>query len=277
MRIDYHRTLIADRVRNAALHAALAAAIKPGVTTVVDIGAGTGLLGLMASRLGARSVTLYETAGVAGVAARILKANRARNCQLVQCHSTEMLDPERVDLVVSETLGNFALEENIIATMNDARARFLKPGGAMIPSAVAQFVAPVITDRIHNELVAWDDVGFGLDLAVARLMSLNNAYVRLFSPSDLLDGGASAVAWDRVDFTRTEKANRKGEATWKVARSHTIYGFAVWWEATLAPGDTCAVQPGLKHAIAPAMTGEASLFRIRNTDDPAGPTWKGNA
>ncbi len=43
----------------------------------------------------------------------------------------------------------------------------------------------------------------------------------------------------------------------------------------LNPGDTAAVPPGLKRALMPAMTGEASLYRIRNTDDPAGPTWTG--
>ena len=47
-------------------------------------------------------------------------------------------------------------------------------------------------------------------------------------------------------------------------------------ETALAPGDTCAVPPNLAHALAPSMTGEASLFRVRNTDDPAGPTWKPN-
>lgn len=45
-------------------------------------------------------------------------------------------------------------------------------------------------------------------------------------------------------------------------------------EAVLAPGDTCAVPPGLEHALVPSMTGEASLYRVRNTDDPAGPTHK---
>ena len=44
---------------------------------------------------------------------------------------------------------------------------------------------------------------------------------------------------------------------------------------TLAPGDTCAVPPGASRALTPAMTGEASLFRVRNTDDPAGATWQG--
>ena len=43
-------------------------------------------------------------------------------------------------------------------------------------------------------------------------------------------------------------------------------------EKVLAPGDTCAVPPGLEHALAPSMTGEASMFRVRNTDDRPGPT-----
>ena len=45
-------------------------------------------------------------------------------------------------------------------------------------------------------------------------------------------------------------------------------------EKVLAPGDTCAVPPHLAHSVFPSMTGEASMYRIRNTDDPAGPTWK---
>ncbi len=45
-------------------------------------------------------------------------------------------------------------------------------------------------------------------------------------------------------------------------------------EAVLNPGDTCAVPPGLQHALSPTMTGEVSLYRVMNTDDPAGPTWK---
>jgi mannose-6-phosphate isomerase-like protein (cupin superfamily) len=40
----------------------------------------------------------------------------------------------------------------------------------------------------------------------------------------------------------------------------------------LNPGDTAAIPPGLSHALAPAMTGEASLYRVIATDDPAGLT-----
>jgi quercetin dioxygenase-like cupin family protein len=40
----------------------------------------------------------------------------------------------------------------------------------------------------------------------------------------------------------------------------------------LAPGDTALVPPGLERALAPSMSGEASLYRVFGTDDPAGPT-----
>lgn len=41
---------------------------------------------------------------------------------------------------------------------------------------------------------------------------------------------------------------------------------------TLAPGDTCAVPPGLAYSLEPSMSGSSSLFRVIDTDDPAGPT-----
>lgn len=242
MRIEYHRTLVADHVRNAAFAEALAAVITPGVTTVADVGAGTGLLGLIAAKLGAKEVFLYETAEVAGVAAQLLKANRARNCHLFPCHSTEMQDPPRVDVVVSETLGNYALEENIIDTLNDARARFLRPGGVVIPSRIAQFVAPVIVPRLDEELRVWDRIGHGLDFSFARTMSLNNAYVRTLAPRDLLDPGG--VQWDVVDLAKQARGTRKGEASWKPKSAVTAYGFAVWWEADLGAGVRMSTAPG---------------------------------
>lgn len=243
MRIEYHRTLIADKVRNEAFYKALKAVIVPGKTTVADIGAGTGLLGLMASKLGAREVFLFEMAEVAGVAAKVLKANRARNCQIIPCHSSEFNDPPRVDVVVSETLGNYAFEEHMIATFHDAQMRFLRDGGVMIPSGVTQFVAPVVAPRIDNELRAWERVGHGLDLSVAQTMSLNNAYVRTLKAAELLDGMASAREWDAVRLGADKRSNRKGETSWKLTHPATVYGFTCWWQADLGNGISLSTAP----------------------------------
>lgn len=243
MRIEYHRTLIADRVRNEALYAALRSVVRPGVTTVADIGAGTGLLGLIAAKLGAKDVFLYEAAEVAGIAAAVLKRNRARNCHLMPCHSTEMDDPPRVDVVVSETLGNYALEENIVATLADARKRHLNPGGVVIPSRIRQLVAPVTSERIARELAVWDEVGHGIDLAPARTMSLNNIYVRTLDTTELLPGSHAGRLWDEIDLTRETRSTRRGEGRWRIARAATIHGFALWWQAELVPGITLSTAP----------------------------------
>lgn len=56
---------------------------------------------------------------------------------------------------------------------------------------------------------------------------------------------------------------------------HWTLGWTGGSHATLAPGDTCAVPPGLGRSLAPAMSGQAAMFRVRNTNDEAGPTWTG--
>ena len=48
-------------------------------------------------------------------------------------------------------------------------------------------------------------------------------------------------------------------------------------ETVLNPGDTCLLKPGESYSLAPSMTGEASLYRVTETDDPAGATWSGTA
>ena len=51
----------------------------------------------------------------------------------------------------------------------------------------------------------------------------------------------------------------------------------VSWEGgstTLAPGDTMSVPEHLTYGAVPSMTGEAALYRIVGTGDPAGATWR---
>lgn len=244
MRIEYHRTLISDRVRVAAFHEALKRAIRPGESVVADIGAGVGLLGAMAARLGAKKVYLYEAAEVAGVAEEVLRRNRIRNAEVFVCHSTEFDDPPRADIVVSETLGNYALEEDIVEIMADASARHLKPGGTLIPQRIRQFAAPVIRPRVDHELRVWGRATAGLaevDLSPAQALTLNNIYVRTLPPAELMQG--SAAEWDRIELGRDKRSNRKGECVFAVTADAAVYGFALWWAAELLPGLVLSTAP----------------------------------
>ncbi len=227
--IEYQRLILADRVRNGEFEKALRAAVTPGCT-VVDVGSGTGFLAFLALKLGAGKAILIEREPeFLQLSKEIAKENSIKNCQFILASSNEVRETFNADVLISETLGNFAYEENIIETMRDAR-RFLKPGGVLIPNAIKQSVAPVIADRLWKEVAAWNDVGFGLKLSPGLSRSVNNMYVKTVSPKELLP----MKQWDSIDLKRGDtKSVRSGEVQWTATKAETIYGLCLSWECTL--------------------------------------------
>jgi protein arginine N-methyltransferase 1 len=241
--IDYHRRMLADDVRHKAFHKALEKVIVPGQTTVADIGSGTGILAFLCEKLGAKECTLYESGDIARVSKQLIAENGLQHCHVVQKYSTQVKNPPKTDVVISETLGNYALEEHILEILQDAK-RFLKPGGTMIPSALRQFVVPVTTDRFHKEINSvWGSVGFDLTFDAAKKIAIQNLYVRTFKPEDLLQDKNAAKQWDSIDFTGKESSVRKGEAAWTLEREAPISGFCLYWEADLARDVTLSTNP----------------------------------
>jgi SAM-dependent methyltransferase len=240
MLIDFHRKMLADRVRHDAFRKALAAHIAAGARTVADLGAGTGVLSFFARELGAKECWLYDPGTVLGLAAALADANRIDGLHFVPVHSLEAEDPPPVDLVVAEVLGNFAYEEGVLDTLRDAK-RFLAPGGRLMPSALAQWAQPVVSERFDRELASFRAVGHGLDLAIAERVARNNMYVHAIEPRDLL--GVPPARWDAVDLTGEFSSARQGEVSWTAPATARVHGFALWWEATLAPGAVLSTSP----------------------------------
>jgi protein arginine N-methyltransferase 1 len=241
--IDNHRKMLKDRLRNQAFYDALKQVIHPGETRVADIGAGTGFLAFLARQLGAKACFLYEHGEILDVARRIAKRNGIQHCEFIHRHSAEVKKPTKVDVVVSETLGNFALEENLIENMEDAK-RILKPGGRLIPAWLEQFIAPVTTARFFEDIAAWDEIGFGLDFTAAREISFHNIYVRTIETADLLRQEGAALRWDLIDFREANSSLRQTSLSWKLAQPASIYGFALWWECTLIADIILSTSPG---------------------------------
>ena len=96
-----HRRMALDAVRNDAYARALGQVIRPD-TVVLDLGAGLGIHGLMAAKLGARRVYLVEQEDVIAIADENVRANGLQD--VVQCihgriENVEL--PEPVDVIVS--------------------------------------------------------------------------------------------------------------------------------------------------------------------------------
>ena len=110
-----------DGVRNRAYYDALREVIQPG-SVVLDVGAGVGIMGLMAARLGARRVYLVDPEDILEVAREVVRDNGLTG--VVECLRARIEDvrlPERADVIVSVLTGNFLVTEDLLETLFFAR------------------------------------------------------------------------------------------------------------------------------------------------------------
>ncbi|MEM6460494.1 MAG: cupin domain-containing protein [Pseudomonadota bacterium] len=84
----------------------------------------------------------------------------------------------------------------------------------------------------------------------------------------------------RVNFISRASASEEPQSHERPSVLMPVRGhWRVEWDggsATLAPGDTMSVPENVAHAFVPSMTGEAAIYQVVSTNDPAGATWKPN-
>jgi protein arginine N-methyltransferase 1 len=150
---EFHQLMLGDRIRMAAYERAIKAVVRPGMA-VVDLGTGTGILALWALQAGARVVHGIEVneAILGRAVERIARAGLGDRFRPHRGLSGDARLPERVDVLISEILGNVADNEGMTPILADARARFLRPGGRMLPRRATSYLVPVSSPAAHRQI-----------------------------------------------------------------------------------------------------------------------------
>jgi type I protein arginine methyltransferase len=226
--------MIADKVRTQAYVRALRAVITPG-SVVVDIGTGTGIFALLASRFGARRVYAIEPDDAIQVAQAMAMANGCKDrIQFAQALSTNVSLPERADVIVSDIGGMLPWFRGHIASISDARCRFLSPGGVLLPRQDTAWAAVVEAPEWYaEERGPWDDSSFDLDMKAAwRIVSNTFSRARVLREQLVTD----VQRWATIDYAVVEDPNARGRLQWTVRRSGVGHGLAVGFDRVVAPG-----------------------------------------
>jgi protein arginine N-methyltransferase 1 len=252
--VEYHRTLLADRVRTSSYQRALLATVRPG-DVVLDVGTGTGLLACLAARAGARRVYAIESDDVIDVARPICRQNGLDEVVVFLNERAERVElPEKVDVVVTETMGNFGVDEGLLGIGIDVRTRLLRQGGRMIPRALELFGVPVeLPDLYGRRVDGWTDEVCGLDVSPLRAIAVNAVQTTTLDPDAFL---AEPAVLAQATLLETGKAEMHGTVQWSARRSGTLHRFGGWFAAELVEGLWLSNAPPLatpswRHAFLP--------------------------
>ncbi|MEM2141688.1 MAG: 50S ribosomal protein L11 methyltransferase [Candidatus Thorarchaeota archaeon] len=144
---------------------------------VVDLGTGSGVLAMMAARMGARRVIAVdveaESIRYAQLAAR--RNGLESRIEFVVCHFEDFVPDEPADIVVCEMLDSALLVEQQVPAVRHSLRRVLRRGGVMLPRWASVYMVPVscaqLWERFHVDGLEFPPVpqtidrGISVDLA----------------------------------------------------------------------------------------------------------------
>jgi SAM-dependent methyltransferase len=230
-------SMLQDSVRCKAFQRALSETVTPGCA-VLDIGAGSGILSMFAAQAGARVVYAVEQTEIAKVARQIIEENGLKDQITVMQNDMAVLElPEKVDVIVSEWLGGYGVDENLLPIVVLARDRWLKPGGTMIPRSVTAFLAPAFDDFLQQDVDFWRSEPYGIDF---DLISRANASKFLCTRNNVLQKHILSdpqVMWEVDAMTYSHEDSLKPfscQLEFIADRDAEFNSLAAWFSAPLS-------------------------------------------
>lgn len=226
---DFHHSMLADELRTTSFLSAIEASVRPG-HIVVDIGTGTGVLSVFAARAGASRVYAIEQEPIIGVAAEIAARNGMSDIiTFIQGSSLEIDLPEKADVLITETIGNMALDEGLITWITDARERFLKPEGTTIPLDIEVVASLVSVPTDYEHIERWSRPLLGLDFGPLSHVARNNVHWVDLSRAEFATRPVTVFSTDFPPDATPMSTVTTVEATKDVY----VHGIGVWFRSSL--------------------------------------------
>ena len=168
---DFHQLMLNDEIRMVAYKNAIQEVVKPGMV-VLDLGTGTGILGLWALQAGAKHLYAIEVNPeiISTAIQTFERGGFSGKYEVFDGISYDVNLPIRVDIIISELIGNLGDNEDFVPILTDARQRFLKKEGRMLPSSVCMKLVPVSSARAHKQVQSKDAKGINASYSLENLL-----------------------------------------------------------------------------------------------------------
>ena len=208
--------------RTSVLARAISETVQKG-DLVVDLGAGTGILSVLAAMAGAEKVVAVEiNPNSLALAREIIKKNRLEGkIQLVGGNAFEFKMKERADVAISETISSTCFLEQVIPLMQHARKHLLKKGGKTIPEKITIMCAPIENEKLFSS-ASKTGLASGVLLPDLQFLSSGLARWRHVEEGKIL---AEPKAIKEIDFGEFRERKVKGTADFVMERKGKLHSF----------------------------------------------------
>lgn len=231
--LEEHGRYLADERKIAAYRAALAEVVNEG-DVVLDLGAGTGLLGYLACEAGAGAVVAIDLGDIISLAKQITRDNGyAEKITHIKALSTEVELERLADVVVCDQIGGLVHDAGVLRCFADARRRLLAPGGRLVPASFGISVAPVTFPRARHAVDFWSGQPAGLNVAAARHLAENTEWRYKVEQADELV--RLAPASELATFAADDEVSLECSATFSVEQAGRFDGILGWFTAQMSP------------------------------------------
>lgn len=253
---------------------ALRRAVTPGCT-VIDLGASFGMFALLACKYGAGKIIAIEPDPSIELLMPLAKANGcADRITVIRDMSTKYTPDAKADVIVSDCRGTVPLYKQHIATLVDARARLLAPGGTLLPMRDTLRIALVRWPKSYRATERpWLVNKFDLDLRAGHRYASNTETKAYLKPRSLM---SSAVSLAVLDYRSVTEPNLDQTVELSGDRDGRVDGLLIWFDAEIAEGLSYSNAPGQPELVygqlylplehAPQLSkGQQIKARIRST------------
>lgn len=285
---DFHELMLSCEIRMQAYRKAIFEVVKPGMV-VCEVGAGTGILSQWALESGAKVVYAIESNVEVFKKAKRSLSKYGERFIAIDGLSKDITLPEKVDVLISELIGNVADNENFSPILMDAQARFLKANGMLLPIEVTSYITPIDAPEAHQNLIERNvrpshaDTRLVEKLAQTDLPELFNFYYDSVIPTPSYLSDPQPIE----SFCKNHWPSAyKKDFVFTVMRDGIFNGFKGWFAAKLSPTTTLSIESAEKPSLAwkhayfpierPSRTRKGDILRLTISRDASGKyAWAG--
>jgi protein arginine N-methyltransferase 1 len=201
---------------------------------VVDLGSGTGVLGLLALHAGARRVYSIDGSAAAELAAGTFERSAyADRATVLRGSSFHVEIAEKADVAVCDNIGCFGFDYGIVGMLGDARRRLLAPGAEIVPSRIRLDVAAVTGSPVEQVVEVWNKPSVPAELHWIRQWAVDAKHLVGLDAEHVL---SPPVSLGTIDLTMDGPEFHRWTAELTIERDGLVRGLGGWFHAELAPG-----------------------------------------